>query len=432
MDDNPTVCRVLAEQAAQWGMNPRAAESAAQALDWLRAGEPFDLAVVDLQMPGMDGMALAAEIRKLPGAAMMPLIFLTPLGARGEGGAGHAGRFCPQPHQARQAAQFHAAIERALFSKTKTAAPAPPKPDQPLAERLPLRILLCEDNEINQKVAARILQQLGYACDLAVNGREALEALDNQHYDLVFMDMMMPEMDGLAATRAIRERQKDAAAHPNYQSRILIIAMTAHAQQSDREKCLAAGMDDYLAKPIRPGDVRGVIEKWAPQIPAAAAKEPAKAAAPVAAAAPASVSPPARAAGAAAPAPVSPPARAADGPPPVEMTRLADLTEGSPDSMRELIEMFYKQTAQQLRQIEEAVRANKAPDIGHVAHSCKGASATLGMTPTGGGAAQTGKAGQIGRPCRRRGILRRGPARIQGHPGVPRRSIPPWPQSVPA
>ncbi len=137
---------------------------------------------------------------------------------------------------------------------------------QPLAERMPLSILLCEDNAINQKVAARILRQLGYTCDLAANGREGLEALDRRHYDLVFMDLMMPEMDGLAATRAIRERQNDAAAHPNYSSRILIVAMTAHALQSDRERCIAAGMDDYLAKPIRPADVRGMIERWAPQI----------------------------------------------------------------------------------------------------------------------------------------------------------------------
>ena len=125
---------------------------------------------------------------------------------------------------------------------------------------------------INQKVASRILQQIGYKCDIANNGREGLEALDKRHYDLVFMDMMMPEMDGLTATRAIRERQKDAVAHPNYQKRILIIAMTAHAQQSDRENCIAAGMDDYLAKPIRPADVRGIIEHWAPQIQPVAAE----------------------------------------------------------------------------------------------------------------------------------------------------------------
>ena len=120
-----------------------------------------------------------------------------------------------------------------------------------------------DDNAINQKVAARILQQIGYQPDLAGNGREALDALEQKPYDLVFMDVMMPEMDGLEATRAIRERQKNSAAHPNFSSRITVIAMTAHAMQGDRENCLAAGMDDYLAKPIRPKDIRGMIEKWA-------------------------------------------------------------------------------------------------------------------------------------------------------------------------
>jgi len=173
--------------------------------------------------------------------------------------------------------------------------------------------------------------------------------------------MMMPEMDGLTATHAIRERQKVGAARPDYNSRILIIAMTARAQQSDRESCLAAGMDDYLAKPIRPADVRGAIERWAPQIhPDAAQPTTALDAATAAATAQAVPAP--------------------DGEPPVEMTRLMDLTEGSPESMRELIDLFYKQTAQQLNQIEDAVRANKPADIGHIAHSCKGACATLGMT----------------------------------------------------
>ncbi len=171
----------------------------------------------------------------------------------------------------------------------------------------------------------------------------------------------MPEMDGLAATRAIRERQRDGAAHPNYRSRILIIAMTALAQQSDRESCLAAGMDDYLAKPIRPADVRNTIERWAPLIHAVAAPAP-----------PAADT----AAGAAKAGDLHSPDRQ----PPVDMSRLLDLTEGNPDSLRDLVAMFYRQTTQQLNQIEDAVRANQPAGVGHVAHSCKGACATLGMT----------------------------------------------------
>jgi CheY-like chemotaxis protein len=378
VDDNATVRRVLAEQVTQWGMNPRVAESAAQALDWMRAGESFDLAVVDSLMPGTDGVALATEIRKLPSAGMMPLIFLTPLGTRADKAPDTRITFAHSLAKPIKPAQLNAAIERALFSQKKAEAPQPAKADQPLAERFPLRILLCEDNTINQKVASRILVQLGYQCAIAANGREGLDALDRQHYDLVFMDMMMPEMDGLTATRAIRERQKNAAAHPNYQSRILIIAMTAHAQQSDRENCIAAGMDDYLAKPIRPGDVRDAIERWGPQIhpntaaTAAAAPDAATTAA-VAQAAPAQI-----------------------GDAPVEMTRLMDLTDGNADNARELIDMFYKQTEQQLKQIEDAIRAGNAAEVGRVAHSCKGASATLGMTRFAAGLLQLEKLGKSG------------------------------------
>jgi CheY-like chemotaxis protein len=216
---------------------------------------------------------------------------------------------------------------------------------------LPLRILLVDDNAINQKVAARILHQIGYQPDLAGNGREALNALDQKIYDLVFMDVMMPEMDGLEATRAIRERQKKSSENPNYKSRILIIAMTAHAMQSDREKCLAAGMDDYLAKPIRPKDVRGMIEKWASQ--AAPAQE-------------------IKSSG-------EPNIEIPSVEPPVEMDRLNDLSDGNADSLRELVELYFNQTSQQLLQIETAIRENKFDEVRRVAHSCAGASATLGM-----------------------------------------------------
>ena len=356
VDDNATVRRVLAEQAAQWGMNPRVAENAMQAFDWLRAGEQFDLAVVDSQMPGMDGLDLAMEIRKLPGVAMMPLILLTPLGAN----AATRISFAQTLTKHVKPAQFYAAIERALFSRKKAEAPLAPKADQPLAERLPLRILLCEDNAINQKVAARILKQLGYQTDIAANGREGLEALDRQHYDLVFMDLMMPEMDGLTATRAIRERQKDGAAHPNYNSRILIIAMTAHAQQTDREKlpCRRHGRLSGQARP--PGGRARRHRKMGSANPSGRRPGPRTRRTPP-----------------------QPPPQAVPAPvvePPVEMSRLADLTEGNPESMRELIDMFYKQTEQQFKQIEDAMRANKSADVGHIAHSCKGASATLGMT----------------------------------------------------
>jgi signal transduction histidine kinase/two-component SAPR family response regulator/HPt (histidine-containing phosphotransfer) domain-containing protein len=357
VDDNMTSRRVLAEKTARWGMIPREAQSAEAALELLKKGEVFDVAVVDQQMPGMDGLALAAEIRKQISAAMLPLVFLMPMGTRSDSAPNTQVAFANSITKPVKPSQLLAAIERALFTQKKAEVQAqpPPKADLPLAGRLPLKILLCDDNTINQKVAARILAQIGYKPDVAGNGREGLEAIDKKPYDLVFMDLMMPEMDGLTATRAIRERQKNPAAHPNYSGRILIVAMTAHAQQSDKENCMAAGMDDYLAKPIRPADVRGMIEKWAvPATPAAEDKS--------------------------VPAPKIETPAAPFEEPPVDMRRMNDLTGGDPAMLNELAEMFYKQTTQQLKQIEDAVRAGDATQVRHVAHSCKGASATLGMT----------------------------------------------------
>jgi CheY-like chemotaxis protein len=365
VDDNATVRRVIAEQAAKWGMVPYSAESPQQALEWLKKGEQYDLGVMDLQMPGMDGLALAMEIHKLPGAAMMPLVLLMPLGLHSDApGCTHI-VFAHTVNKPVKPAQLCEVLVRALLSPKAAVRQQPTsKPGQPLTERLPLSILLCDDNAINQKVAARILQSIGYQTDFAANGREALDALDKKPYDLIFMDVMMPEMDGLEATCAIRERQKDGVAHPNYQSRIIIVAMTAQAMQGDREKCLAAGMDDYLAKPVLPKDVRAIVERWGSQ---------ATPAAPAAPATKADVPAPAPASKADAPAP-------AVEEPPVEMDILNDLTDGNADSIRELVDLFFKQTTQQLEQLEAAVRANKAEDVRRVAHSCAGASATLGMT----------------------------------------------------
>jgi signal transduction histidine kinase/two-component SAPR family response regulator/HPt (histidine-containing phosphotransfer) domain-containing protein len=424
VDDNPTVRRVLAEQVTKWGMTPHSAESPQQALEWLKKGETYDLGVLDLQMPGMDGLALAQEIHKMSGAAMMPLVLLMPLGLHSDAPGSTHIVFAHTVNKPVKPAQLCEMLTRALLSPQKTSPQEPTaKPAETLHERLPLRILLCDDNAINQKVAARILQQVGYEPSLAVNGREALEAIDKQPYDLVFMDVMMPEMDGLEATRIIRDRQKDAAAHPNYQSRIVVIAMTAQAMQGDREKCLAAGMDDYLSKPILPKDVRAMVERWGTQTtaataaPAAATAPAPKAETPIPAPIPAPPAPapktefikqtpkaappapvpmtepikpepkvvsaaPAPKTETPAPAPPAPaPKPAAESSePPVEMERLNDLTDGNEDSIRELVDLFLKQTAQQLAQLEAGVRANKADDVRRVAHSCAGASATLGMT----------------------------------------------------
>jgi CheY-like chemotaxis protein/HPt (histidine-containing phosphotransfer) domain-containing protein len=334
----------------------------------MRAGESFNVAVLDMQMPGMDGLMLAGEIRKLPGGSTLPLVLLTSMGLRTDsaGFAGAALAGClTKPIKP---GQLHDILLRAV-SGSKPAAPQAPaasaKLDPTLATRLPLRVLLCDDNVINQKVAARLLKQMGYRADIAANGLEALEALDRQPYDLVFMDVMMPEMGGFDATRIIRERQHQPSQFPNYKTPIIIIAMTASAMQGDREKCLAAGMDDYVAKPVRLEDVRAIVERWA----LAAAKTEAIAATATGTQAAPATNPP----------PEASPASTLPEEAPVEMERLLDFTNGDPDSLRELVTLYIDQTAGQVAQIAAAVKANAPGEVRHLAHSCAGASATCGM-----------------------------------------------------
>ena len=365
VDDNPTNCRILTLQAGKWGMTARGANSAAQALEWLRAGETFDLAILDMQMPGMDGLMLAAEIRKLPRVASMPLVLLTSMGVRKDNPEFATAAFASCLTKPIKPAQLQEVLLR-VISGAKPVAKKPAvnsKLDPNLASRLPLRILLCDDNAINQKVAVRLLQQMGYRAAQAANGLEALAALDREPFDLIFMDVMMPEMGGLEATQAIRQRQAQKSQYPNYKTPIIIVAMTANAMQGDREKCLAAGMDDYLSKPIRPEDLRRVIERWAEQ--ACAGQAAAAPRAPEPAAAARSITP---ATG------ESPAAEA-----PVDMARLNDFTEGNPESFRELATLYLNQTGDQIDHLGAAVAAGNAAEVRRLAHSCAGASATCGI-----------------------------------------------------
>jgi signal transduction histidine kinase/HPt (histidine-containing phosphotransfer) domain-containing protein len=355
VDDNTASRNALVRQATHWGMIPHSLENTQQVLELFNSGAEFDIALLDAQMPGGDGFALAAEIHQIPRVEVMPIVLLVPLGTRMDSPPSARIPFINYSSKPVKTTQLFETLTRAFTNAKGPTERLTPSRPPPVVVSTSLQILLCDDNSINQKVAARILQQFGYKPDITANGREALDAMDKKKYDIVFMDVMMPEMDGLEATQEIRRRQK-AGTLETYQSPI-IIAMTAQAMQGDREKCLAAGMDDYLAKPIRPGDVRGMIEKWSAR---RNAPEATPATPPPAAAAPA-------------------PAVAIESP--VEMERLTELAGGEKDMLRDLVELFYKQTSRQLTQLEEAIRANKTEDVRHLAHSCKGASATMGMAP---------------------------------------------------
>jgi signal transduction histidine kinase/HPt (histidine-containing phosphotransfer) domain-containing protein len=350
LDDNATSRYALFEQCRGWGMQPKAVEHTAEALEVLRNGAEFDLVLIDLHLAGTDGMAAAAEMQKLPTATVVPMVLLTPLGKKKRDAEEVRVIFAHAVHKPVKPAQLAAALERALISpRSQMRPPEPPKKEKSLAEQLPLKVLLVDDNAINQKVAVRILQQFGYQPEVAGNGREALDKLDHQPFDFIFMDVMMPELDGLEATRLLRKRQM-IGGYNNYQSRIIIVAMTAHAMQGDREKCIAAGMDDYLAKPVRPRDVREMLERWGGKILTETK-------------------------------PMATPPDSGPGiEPPVDLDRMKDLTDGNSDGLCELVEMYLKQTHKQFEQMDAAIRGGQADEVRRVAHSCAGASATLGMT----------------------------------------------------
>jgi signal transduction histidine kinase/DNA-binding response OmpR family regulator len=246
VDDGEINRRILQVQALRWGMQPHEVNSGPAALDWLESGRSVDLAILDMQMPDMDGLDLAARIHALAPHKHLPLILLSSAAHQHDRDDPRWLHFAARFNKPVKFIPLRDALLTALgHARTELAAPAKsPGASAPrLADELPLRILLAEDNAVNQKVAARFLDLMGYRCDVAANGRECMECLSRQPYDVVLMDVQMPEMDGYKATAAIHER------FPG-EDRPQIIALTAHASVQDRELCLSRGMDDYLTKPI--------------------------------------------------------------------------------------------------------------------------------------------------------------------------------------
>jgi PAS domain S-box-containing protein len=258
VDDNATNREIVSRQALSWGMEPVAAESPSRALALIEAGERFDVAVLDLVMPEMDGRELAREIHRRRGAQELPLLLVTSLGRLPQA---REDAFAAQLAKPLKASQLYDALMR-VFAGREDDVQAPPREDATAAVSA-LRILLAEDSAVNQKVALALLAKLGYRADVVANGLEALDALERQRYDVVLMDVQMPELDGLDATRRICERWPPA-------DRPRIVAMTANAMQEDRDACFAAGMDDYVAKPIRPEELAKALRQVRPHATAEA------------------------------------------------------------------------------------------------------------------------------------------------------------------
>jgi PAS domain S-box-containing protein len=274
VDDNATNRQILTLQTRRWGIQAQAASSGAQALQWIDEGQRFEAAILDVQMPGMDGYTVAAELRRREGTQDMPLLVLTSLGTHPNRKDLNIAQTLSKPVKAQ--ALFEALSS--LFEHVPT--PSNPAPldalpeqtagnkDKPrLANEYPLRVLLAEDNIVNQRVAQLLLGGMGYQIEIVENGQQALDAVAaakerGQPFDVVLLDVQMPVLDGLEASRRVCEL------YPDKKQRPWMIAMTANAMQGDREECLAAGMDDYLSKPIRAVGVGEALKRAAAELEA--------------------------------------------------------------------------------------------------------------------------------------------------------------------
>ncbi len=350
VDDNATNRKILSHQLNSWGMIYEEADSGARALEALRRaasrGEPYDLAILDLMMPGMDGFELARAVKSDPMIAGARLVLLTSFGVRGDGASARGldvAACLTKP--VRQSQLFDCLMTVVSQSPELGAARAvvPSKVYTKYATRetkmFPNKlILLAEDNVVNQKVAVRQLQKLGYRADAVANGREALEALGRIPYDLVLMDCQMPEMDGYEATAEIRRREGASKHTP-------VVAMTANALEGDRERCIAAGMDDYVSKPVKQEELAAVLERLLSD-----ASRPASDAACV----------------------------LKDTRPPVDLERLHAVMGDDPEEVCAIIGVYLEQMTHSLERLDAAIASGDAPEVNSITHNCVGVSATCG------------------------------------------------------
>ena len=263
VDDDPADREILDRSLRKWGMQPTAAESGPDALREIESacqrGHPFPLVLIDGHMPGMDGFELAERIRSNPDFTGFNIMMLTPGELRGDISRCEKLGIPAYLVKPIRASELLKAILQALPADTQAIRRLPPKTAQPEIQvvQRALRILLAEDNAVNRRLAVRLLEKAGHTVAVAENGSQALAMFQSNRYDLVLMDVQMPEMDGFEATAAIRDVELHTHAH------IPIIAMTAHAMKGDRERCLQVGMDGYIAKPINRNDLLAIIAEHA-------------------------------------------------------------------------------------------------------------------------------------------------------------------------
>jgi two-component system sensor histidine kinase/response regulator len=356
VDENSTNRLELEHQTETWKMRSKSAGNAEEALRMLReasAADPFDLVILDQQLLEIDGMLLARTLKADPAIAKTRLVLLASMGQSLDPGQ-------------MKAAGIDACLTRPvkqarLFDCLTLVMPqAPPKSSPvtaaPGSEHRPvrkLRVLLAEDNLLNQKVTLGQLRKLGYSADAVANGLEVLEAIGRIPYDVILMDCQMPEMDGYEATRQVRVYEQEKQKRPAF-----IIAMTAHAMVGDREKCLASGMNHYLSKPVRLDELRRMLERCTPSevtedAPAAGTKAQLQ--------------------------PDQPMPEAVPKEPAVDIDRLQEICGGDPERVQEMVDLYFRQAEEIIHTLVAALKAGSAQEVNRLAHKLVGSSLTCGM-----------------------------------------------------
>jgi CheY-like chemotaxis protein/HPt (histidine-containing phosphotransfer) domain-containing protein len=351
VDDNATNRLILYKQLAAWGCRVEEAASGPEALGILGAAasrRSFDLILMDMQMPEMDGERATRSIRSDPTWRDVPIILLSSIGKHGNTADIRAAGFTAALVKPVRQSQLYDTLVTTLASPQempvpRTAQGAPADRDTEAAPSGPKwRVLVAEDNSVNQKVARRLLEKQGCRVDTVANGREALESLARIRYDLVLMDVQMPEMDGFEATAEIRRHEMGTDRH------IPIVALTANAMKGDRERCLEAGMDDYLSKPIAPAELAAALQRWA-QRPPEAPQEPGEIGV----------------------------STASDW----AVMRWEDLLlrcDGDREFESEILQEFEGLMPNFLARIAAAIEADDRPELAHQAHALKGSCQTIG------------------------------------------------------
>jgi two-component system, sensor histidine kinase and response regulator len=344
VDDNKTNRFILIEMLSAWGLQPSAAEGGRAALAELarahEAGQPFRLVITDMQMPELDGITLSGEIRKSPAFGAVPILLLSSVGQQGEAARCRQLAIAGYLTKPVQPSELLDAILSAVAKPTGIQERASEQQNAPGKGTRAMKVLLAEDNGVNQKLATTLLEKHGHTVVVAANGREALDVLERESVDLVLMDAQMPEMDGFEAIRVIRTKELHTGGH------LPIVVLTAHAMQGDRDRCLEVGADDYVTKPIRTSELLAAMDRLGNR-PIAPGFAPSSAA-------------------------VAPVSSAFD------LAAALERVEGDRELLEELVRLFADECPKNMAEIRRALDARDARLLDRLAHTVKGASVNLG------------------------------------------------------